>query len=101
MQAAFQAKEIAIYSGGSDQTPDTIQRLHYVVDGMGPLRAIDDHGKFSHFVRLWHDSPKRPLSPWSFKFLKERLIVVSEEGLEPSRLPTRPSNVRVYQFRHP
>src|SRR5437870_896137 len=27
--------------------------------------------------------------------------VMSGEGLEPSRLPTRPSNVRVYQFRHP
>jgi hypothetical protein len=26
---------------------------------------------------------------------------LSGEGLEPSRLPTRPSNVRVYQFRHP
>jgi hypothetical protein len=27
--------------------------------------------------------------------------MVSGEGLEPSWLPTRPSNVRVYQFRHP
>jgi hypothetical protein len=26
---------------------------------------------------------------------------LSGEGLEPSWLPTRPSNVRVYQFRHP
>ena len=27
--------------------------------------------------------------------------MVSGEGIEPSRLPTRPLNVRVYQFRHP
>ena len=87
MQAALQPVKVAVGSGCSNQTPYTVQGVNYVINGVGPLRARSDHYKFS-VAQTTYD-------------LKESLIVVSGEGLEPSRLPTRPSNVRVYQFRHP